>query len=55
MKYVVELEYTLTRRILVHAANPKLAEKHAIGVVSKWEGVQRPSILSVTEAKGETP
>ena len=49
MRYVVEVEYRLIRRLTVHAANPELAKKKAVAIVNTWQGAIDPTPISVHE------
>ena len=51
MKYAVEVEYSIRRTIVVHAANQKIAGLKAAAIVKQWHDKSEAAILSVSEAK----
>lgn len=51
MKYVVPVEYKLTRHLTVHAATPEEARRKAERVVSGWAGAESINALSATPAE----
>lgn len=53
MKYLVEVEYKLRRKLTVHAANSELAKKKAAAIVTSWKDSKDPLPVSCLELKEE--
>lgn len=51
MKYIVDLSYTVRRKLVVHAANPEIAKKKAARIVEGWHDASTPTINAVKEDK----
>lgn len=50
MRYVVRVQYTLQRDLIIHAANEKIAGEKAYRIVEGWHDASSPQIILSKEA-----